>query len=310
MLAYIGLTKIKEKTMEGIFPGLIVALLGIFIAIFIALFTTILRSINELRIDVKSIQMNIESLRKTPITPSSYLFFSVMAREEKFWGKLFIQRSDKIAISWTIASNYVQERDTIIVDSGTTVDQIPHILREKHLIVKVHTNNLLAAISVVPRVEGFDCFLLSGKIDPIYGATYNIENIEGPLRLIKANQIILAATALSFEEGPMVNVLDISNRLFKRELVRKALQDDGNPSLLIAVDWTKFREDLKMSKKLNAVLEIEDWRSVKATKRFVFVTTNPPDSLQTPDAIRAREVISAFSTNMRKGGMKVEICKV
>ncbi len=292
--------------------GIIVGLLGIFIGIILFLVGNILRSLDTLKDDVKSLGQNVEKIREGPILFSPNLFFTALAREAKFWEKLSIQRADKVLIARTITSKYIQEKDVIIVDSGTTVDQIPHILHEKYLRTTVYTNNLLAAISVVPPVEGFDCFLLSGKVDPIYGATYNIEDIEGPLKPIRANQIILAATAISFEEGPMVDVLDTSNRLFKRELVRKALQDLGNPRLIIAVDWTKFKKGLRVvvDRKLNAVLEQADWRAVKATNRFVLVVTNPPDSLQTPDAIRAREEIKAFCTNMEEGGMKVEICKV
>lgn len=272
------------------------------------LINNVLRSLDTLKDDIKLLRQNVDRICEGPILFSPNLFLTALAREAKFWGKLSIQRADKVLIASTIASEYIQEKDTIIVDSGTTVDQIPHLLHKKHL--TVYTNNLLAAISVVPPVEGFNCFLLSGKIDPIYGATYDIDNLETSLRPIQANQIILAAAAISFEEGPMVSVLDTSNRLFKRELVRKALLDSWNPRLIIAADWTKFKEDIGVgaAKKSNAVLEIEDWRAVKATNRFVFVLTNPPDFLQTPDVIRAREEIKAFCINMEKGGMKVKIC--
>lgn len=292
--------------------GIVIGLVGIFVGIVFFLINNVLHSLRALNDDVKFLVQNVEKAVEGPPPFSLNLFFTALAREAKFWGKLSVQRADKVSIASTIVTKYIQENDRVIVDSGTTIDQIPHILYERHLNIDVYTNNLLAAISVVPPSEEFKCFLLPGKVDPIYGATYNIGRIKESLKDIEATQIILAATAISFGKGPMVNVLDRSNRLFKGELVRKALEDRGNPRLIIAVDWTKFIGDSEVGadRNLDAVLEIADWRAVKATRRFVLVATSPPDSLQTPAAIRAREEIKAFCTNMEEEGMKVEICEV
>jgi len=292
--------------MQNVLAALAIWLMGIVVAVFIG----VLNAVSNLRVEVKSIEKNLESLRAHPLIPSSQLFLAALTRETRFWGKLFVQRSDKIAISSRLAASYVHEGDTIVVDSGTTIDQVPHILRERLKSVRVYTNNLLAAISTLPPVEGFECFLLPGRIDPIYGATYNIGDIEGPLKSIKARTVILAAPAVSFDDGPMVDVEDYSNLHFKRELVRMALEDPVNVTLLVAVDWTKLIEDHRSSEhaRLNPVLVSEDWKTARATARFRIVTTPPPESLRTPEAMKAREVIDMFTDNMKRNkGMVIDL---
>jgi len=133
--------------------GIIIGLIGIFIGIFFFLINNVLRSLGTIKDKMDSFGQSIEKIREGPIIFSPNLYLTALARESKFWEKLSIQRADKVLIASTIVSKYIQENDSIIVDSGTTVDQIPHILREKHLKSKVYTNNILAAISVVPPVE-------------------------------------------------------------------------------------------------------------------------------------------------------------
>jgi len=294
------------------FVGIIIGLLGIFIGILLFLITKILGGLDVLKEDVRALRENLERIRERPILFSPNLYLTALAREAKFWERLNIQRAEKIVIANKITTNYIQEGEIVIVDSGTTVDQIPHILREKLIKTRVYTNNLLAAISVIPPIEGCDCYLLSGRVDPIYGATYDIEHIAEPLNPIRANKIVLACTSISFEQGPMVNVKDYSNLQFKKELVRKALEEYGSPRLIIAVDWTKFQEGVVKdgTEELNAVLDLSTWKAVKSTQRFVLVTTNPPASLETPDSVMALEEMQKFLNNMDQGGMKVEICRM
>jgi hypothetical protein len=292
--------------------GIIIGLSGVFIGVILFVISNVSRSLDDVKESVASIEETVGKMAAGSTLGLPHLFLTALAREAKFWGKLSTQRADKVAIADEIASEYIHENDTIIVDSGTTVDLIPHILRERHRNSKVYTNNLLAAISVVPPVEGCDCYLLSGRVDPIYGATYNIEHIEEPVRPIRANQIILAATSISYDEGPMVDVRDHLNRRFKSELVRKALEDDGNPRLIVAVDWTKFGRHLdgSIGKEFNPVLEHATWKTVRSVQRFALVTTKPLDAVQTPSAQRAREEIDKFLAETKRGGMQIQICKV
>jgi len=264
-----------------------------------------------LQAELKAVKESLENIQKkvpSVLLPSSFL--PALAREAEFWQKINIHRADKILISATIASEYIGEKETIIVDSGTTVDQIPPILKENKPFVKVYTNNLLAAISVIPPTEKFRCILLSGEIDPIYGATYNIGKIDEPLKAIEANQIILAATAISFEDGPMVQAVDRCNLQFKRAMVQKALQDPGSPRLIIAVGWNKFQKAISEDSNLNPVLDHREWNAVRKDKNFVLVAAKPPESIRTIEAERAREVIKTFIKNMEQGWMKIKICDI
>lgn len=289
--------------------GIIIALLGIFIGIIIVLVANILKPINQISGEMRDIKESIKEIRGGPfIPPTTNEFWKALTIQSKFWQKLIKQRADKIRIASAIASNYIQDNDTIIVDSGTTVDQIPAILHVKHPNVKVYTNNLLAAISVIPPEE-FDCSILSGRIDPIYGATYNTVDIGEPLKSLEPQRIILASWGISFEEGPLIEAKDRYNREFKRELVKKAVQDPKT-QIIIAVDWTKFKKGKDKKGDINAVLDIEEWNSIKSNNHFVLVTTNPPKDLRTPeetkDAEEAREVIKRFKENMKGGGLQID----
>jgi DeoR/GlpR family transcriptional regulator of sugar metabolism len=281
----------------------------ILVAIILVLVVNILNSIYKIVADIKNINEKtgkIESIiNEQSSNLSPYLFLTAIAREAEFWGKLAIQRADKTCICRTIVDKYIEDGDIIVIDSGTTIDQIPSLLSGKTHDVKVYTNNLLAAISVVPAISGLECVLLPGIIDKFHGATYNVRNVIFPLNPIDANKIILAATAISFEEGPMVLATDYQNLLFKRGLVEKALLA-GNCKLIIAVDWTKFKHN--EDEKYNSVLDEEQWNAAKANTNFVLITTKIPDQNHTVEANLARNIIDQFATNMTRGGLSLDVC--
>jgi len=269
---------------------------------------TIVADINKRLEILDDIKKRLES--PNSFLSSSYLSFAALARQSEFWSKLYTQKPHKLLISNVIALEYIKKNDVIILDSGTTVDQIAHILFEKNIEVTIYTNNLLAAISVLPPSNNFKCFLLSGKIDPSYGATYD-ENITAPLRPIRVDVIVLAAASISYETGPKVKVGDHSNSLFKAELVRKSLEDGNSPKLIIAVDWTKFEND--DDENFNTVLDTNMWKDLRANNNHSIVLTKPPQTQRgcdNPDIEESLAHIKLFKDNMEnRDGIKVHICE-
>lgn len=287
--------------MEAILVGVVVGLVGIFIGIYLHQNATISSKL-------ESIRQILERLPAQSIVPSGISYLLPLAREARFWERLYQQRADKVIISRKIATSYITRDDrTIIVDSGTTVDQIPYMLCQEERQLEVFTNNILAAVSVVPPPPGFDCRLLPGRIDPIYGATYNIGAIGEPLKQIKkADKIILACTAMSFEKGPLVTPEDNFNQEFKGQLVRKALDDPTHTQLIIATDWTKFDKDEEVVKGMIPVVQKDEWKQVKARREFVLVVTDPGE-LKTQEAKRAKREIDRFKDNSARGKMQTDV---
>jgi hypothetical protein len=289
--------------MESILVGLIVSFLGIFIGIYLHQSANVG---NKLQDAIKLMEKFSSPPSGVGPTQAGYLF--PLGKEAKFWERLYYQRADKVIISREIATKYITEKDrTIIVDSGTTIDQIPYMLCQRNLHLKVFTNNLLAAVSVVPPPPGFDCRLLPGRIDARYGATYNVGDIDGPLTQIRnADKIILACPAISFEEGPLVDRSDDFNKQFKGQLIRQALDDPAHIQLIIAADWMKFGKAKNVVKEMKPVVGANEWRQVLEQEGFVLVATDPGE-LDTPEADRARSEIESFKKNSSRDRMKLAI---
>lgn len=291
--------------------------IGILVTVVALLVTLIVALIMHVSIILPKIQVAVENpkLAAPDATHCPMLlgnpWFQALRRVSDFWEKLAVQRAHKFLISYTIARGHIEDGDTIILDSGTTIAELPQYLNEKKPRVTVYTNNLLAAIQVVPPAEGFDCRVLAGRIDPLYGATYDSPAIAAVLAGIRASKIILAATRLSVEDGPMVRASDVNNTVFKNELVRKALLDPGDPVLMVAVDWTKLKRPLSLEggDEYNAVLPQADWNSVMNTHRFLLVTTLPPVADDTAAAATARDVLDKFRRKADAGGMRLVICE-
>lgn len=289
---------------------LVPIIIGVFIAIFGIAVAVLVNPIRNIQMQIASIQNDLKgSVSLSALSSQSYL--EVLSKEWKFWEKLFKMRKDKILISNKIVDTRIEDHDKIIVDSGTTIDQIPRILNEKFfkkesLPLIVYTNNLIAAISVIP--PSIRVYLLGGDIDSIYGATYHSSDPALPLKDIEPQKIILAATAISFEDGPMVSTRDTRNQIFKETLINKA-DKLPNCTLIIAADWTKFKKiDLdETSPKMQRVVNRTTWGRIRDNKdkEFYIYLTEPDSQDTSPAATEAKAIIKQFKDN---GGIKVVKC--
>jgi len=281
----------------GILVSVVSVVVGVLLGaagIFVAFGLHVVRDLGRLREQLRDMRGIVGSARRGHPSLDGALIGTSISRETKFWGKLFTRRKEKIDIAEKIALDIIEEGDIILLDSGTTVDQIAPILRDCGKSVDIYTNNLLVAMSMLPPTKEIPCVLLGGIIDPEYGATYDLDDISKPLAGLSPSKIILAARAISVAEGPLVSVKDDGNLQFKRKLVQMALNDRmSRTRLIVAADWSKLvpQTETEDGVRLQAVLSVADWDACKATEQFTLVTTEPPENLAGPESQQARKAL-------------------
>ncbi|HQN17068.1 MAG TPA: hypothetical protein PLC90_12010 [Bacteroidales bacterium] len=304
--------------------GVFIGVIGLVVALFLYILdkttsyitTNLKHEINDTKKDIQNdigdINTEVNRIQADffsgTLPTQSYL--AILTSEWEFWEKLFKNRKDKIAISTKIVDKFIDRHDQVIIDSGTTIDQIPRILNQKFtgksVDLKIYTNNIIAAISVIP--PKIKVYLLNGEIDEIYGATYHKKRISQPLDNIAPSKIILAATLITFEDGPLVSTRDNRNKDFKRALIDKALDSNLETCvLIIAADWTKFIDSIPPNNTHQKVIDNSDvWDRIKKNKNFILCLTYPPLGDTSDRAVRSNKIIKQFVENGKNGsGMKV-----
>ncbi len=212
--------------------SILLTILGIFVTILFIIVNQYHKILNELT-RINNQHPSFPPLPSTFLLPA-HLVLMIFARGIKFWERLYIGTDEKLLIANTIARKFIKENSTVILDSGTTIDKIPQILTSKN--TKIYTYNLLAAIGVVHLKENIKCYLLPGWIDSTYGATYKTKSSTDDFDNFDSNVIIVSATALSFDEGPLVRAKDFFNKDFKSSLIETAIRSPNGCTLVIACD--------------------------------------------------------------------------
>jgi DeoR/GlpR family transcriptional regulator of sugar metabolism len=269
---------------------------------------------SNIKNDIENVQSELNRIQTNTFLSavSSQSYLALLTSEWDFWEKLFKNRKDKIAISIKIVDKYIDSNDQVIIDSGTTIDQIPRLLNQNYMgqivKLKVYTNNIIAAISVIP--PQFKVYILNGDIDEFYGATYYGKSISQPLDHINPSKIILAATLITFDEGPLVSTRDDRNKKFKKALIDLAYSSDLECVLIIAADWTKFIATIPPNYTHQCVLDDHaEWKKVRENNKFILCITEPPRGDNSNQAKTARVEIQKFIDNEKnQTGMKVVIC--
>ena len=173
----------------------------------------------------------------------------------EFIVKTFRNRYEKHDMCRRIVSSYLSNNDTILLDSGSSVDLVTYELLSSDLEdMNVYTNNVFAAMHLVGK-QKVKLHLLSGIFSDRFAAVYSKE-ANNRIVDLPINVFILAATAIRFSKGIMVNRADEDNSEFKRTVLRAFTRAGKRSILIIAVDGTKFVEP---TEKHQGVLEEKEW---------------------------------------------------
>lgn len=189
----------------------------------------------------------------------------------EFIVKTFRNRYEKHDICRRIVLGYLSDNSTVLLDSGSSVDLVTYELLSSTLEgLNVYTNNVFAAMHLIGKHK-VKLHLLAGIFSDRFAAVYSQEaNVR--IGNLGINVFILAATALRFDKGIMVNKDDDDNLEFKKTVLQVFSRSNDKSILVIAVDGTKFVEPIE---KHNGVLSESEWLGLisKNPQRIKIVTT-------------------------------------
>jgi DeoR/GlpR family transcriptional regulator of sugar metabolism len=215
--------------------------------------------------------------------------------------KTLSNRYEKQDICRRIVENYISNKSIILLDSGSSVDRVTYELLSSDLKgVNVYTNNVFAALHLVGE-RRVKLHLLSGVFSDRFAAVYSEESIiriEG----LSINVFILAATAIRFKTGIMVNKEDNENLKFKRAALHAFARVGDESILIIAVDGTKF---LEPTEKHQGVFNEKEWSELisKYKHRIKLVTSPLRRDVEHDLQVQFNKEISDFE----KAGVHIDI---
>lgn len=230
-------------------------------------------------------------------------FTAFVSNQWRIFDRMARYRHEKLAICRHIVSNHVHSGDSILLDSGSTTDQITsELIRRNEGSVRIFSNNVLAALHTTgTSVLRFS--LLPGEFFQRSWAVYSEEAVQR-IDQLGINLFIMAAAALRFGLGVMVRDGEEGNRRFK-ERCFEAFQSRRDTRLILAVDCSKLCEPTSGH---NPVISPKGWRLLlrENVERMTLVTCNPPQDLPSRQRSAIIEQLSQFEAS----GMSVELAKV
>ena len=212
----------------------------------------------------------------------------------EFLRKTLFHRVLKERICAAIVRECIQDYDKILLDSGSTVDLITSVLAGSPIKnVRIFSNSIAAALHLIGS-DKIQFYLFDGEFNDQYAAVYSRDGLD-KLKEIRVNKIIMAATAIRFKEGIMVDKDDENNASFKKTML-DCFERYPDSELFIAVDPTKFVLALDKHKK---IMEEDEWKSILArnSRRMKIITCAPPYDSSDEERIQIREEIDKFKMN-------------
>ncbi len=177
---------------------------------------TVRRDLNELlaRGQIKKVYGGVSSLHETTPLP-----MSIRAAKNKE-AKLLIGR---------LASGFVEDGDSIFLDSGSTTPYIlPEISKRNNVIIVTHSLTAMYEASKYPSLK---VIALGGMYNQSTSSYIGISTIEA-LSKISINKVFIAATGVSVEHG-LTNTT-----YFEAEIKRKVTQ--CGKKIILMADQSKF----------------------------------------------------------------------
>lgn len=249
------------------------------------------QKVDELRKDMKE-HLNtandiINELRTGGIVknlPSADFLIALMEQWD-FFAKWVTNRVQKSAISANIARELIKSGDTILIDSGSTIDEIPKYLIGKD--VTIYTNNIFAVVRV-SGISGIRIYQLPGWLDYHFAATYSAQ-ANSMLDDLSIKTVIIATRSISFEEGIHVEKNDEKNRQFKKLLIKYPTAE----RFIIAADSTKFGPCYENEM---PILQPSEWVKLREEKKhkITIITHHPLENVSGDEKIRFNNEIEKF----------------
>jgi len=127
-----------------------------------------------------------------------------------------------------LASELVEDNDTVFIDTGTTCVKIIEYIKE--LTCTIITNSLQVANMSIPY-EGLNIIMLPGKLNRKTLSFVGMETIEN-LRSLNVDKAFMASTGVTIENG-------LTNASHEEYSIKKTVMSNSRSSYLLA-DYTKF----------------------------------------------------------------------
>ena len=154
---------------------------------------------------------------------------SVINREPLYHEKEMLYADEKKYIA-EIASKFIEDGDSIILDAGTTTLALCHFIKDKNL--NVITNSLVIAYAL-SGYQGIDLFVTGGKNRSITKALVGDGAIQ-TLSMYHANKAFMGTNSIDLEHG--FTTPDAEESVTKRQMIKSA------GDIFFLVDSSKFNK--------------------------------------------------------------------
>jgi len=223
-----------------------------------------------------------------------------LSNQWMFIEKTFHNRFEKHDICRRIVTGFMKSGDTILLDSGSSVDLVTsELLTSRFENVHVYSNNVFAAVHLVGTTR-VTLTLFAGEFSDRFAATYSPE-FNNRIRDLPIRVFVMAATAFRAEIGITVDEGDRDNADFKAAALR-AFSRGKSSRLIIAVDATKFVEPLGKHK---PVVEQGEWQEmlVSYARRIAVVSSRMRPEADPEDIVHFEQEVG----RLRKKGIQVDL---
>jgi DeoR/GlpR family transcriptional regulator of sugar metabolism len=235
---------------------------------------TLMREIQDIRSAVQEVRPNF-----TTFITNQWRVFDRMSR----------YRHQKLKICQQIVGKHLQPGDNILLDSGSTVDQVTAELISRPVSnISIYSNNILAAAHLT-GTSLIRFTLFQGEFFQRSWAVYSQEANQR-MDQFGISVVIIAAAVFRANSGVMVREKEEGNYLFKRRALEIFRQKEES-RLIIAIDASKFYENTNNHR---SVFTQTEWKSLltKAATRVTLVTSSVPRDATRPNRNSFEEQIA------------------
>jgi len=203
---------------------------------------------------------------------------SSLPRGRYFQAKMGSWTEEKLQIASFIVDKYVKDFDSVIIDSGTTLELVAEKMFARKRFLSVLTNNMGAYASYTRAqdlatgettvkggsLNGNELLITGGRYVDVYEALLGNDTAKS-MEQFTSNVTIIGISGLRCEEGVFCHGEE-------EAIVKRILWEKPTDIRVIAADWSKIgKRDAHVFGKL------KDFKN-DINKNAVVVTCNPPDN--------------------------------